>query len=120
MLPDTDIHVKSQMPQMYDPDELLLRLVGLCQRVRKESSNEQDSISFMVHRSNGRYIIRTIAHSFIHTVPQFSFMLADSDIKFGEKHLFELIKAIYWRLWVHIDEKACDYEPERLYKQRVI
>ena len=38
------------------------------------------------------------------------YMFSLADFSFGDEHVYEIIKALYWSLWVQIDPKAADFK----------
>lgn len=102
---------------MFHVDESTIRdLQGIANKVLYDTSTKDFiSIDIFIDYEDIKLVVKS---KLIVSKVVRKWIITKYDLSRGEEHLYELIKAVHWSVWVMIDPKATEHRPvyEKLFR----
>lgn len=94
---------------MRSDDYTLRELKRFCEKIIQETSTEE-FVELDINNHCSYYCIEVKSKLIVSEVIR-KYIITMNDFSMGDEHLYELIKAVHWSVWVMVDKRATDNRP---------
>ena len=95
---------------MRDIDPTLEKLKKICREIVHETSTKK-IVSLDINTTYGGYYQIEAKSKLIVSEVIRKYIITMHDFSMGEEHLYELIKAVHWSVWIMVDKEATNNRP---------